>query len=272
MKKLPLLLCTIALCSCASSTYMQVVDVKSSLPTVNDNYVYTDEACRITYALWSKGGDPGFYVENLTDEILYLDLTKTFFIENGTAYDYFQNRTHEDGTTRSSSNTTAATAFSLLVGTPVTLASSNSKTTSSNMTTSEKPIIAIPPHAGKSVSEFTLAADVMQDCSIRLFPKSKKPESITFTQENSPLHFSNYITYRVGDSQKEKVVQNDFHVAGFTNYVSTEIEEKVKTGCKSQLKQKVNKQARNTRFYLPYDHMHKKDFSADASEPYGTVH
>ena len=243
MKKLPLLLCTIALCSCASSTYMQVVDVKSSLPTVNDNYVYTDEACRITYALWSKGGDPGFYVENLTDEILYLDLTKTFFIENGTAYDYFQNRTHEDGTTRSSSNTTAATAFSLLVGTPVTLA-----------------------------SEFTLAADVMQDCSVRLFPKSKKPESITFTQENSPLRFSNYITYRVGDSQKEKVVQNDFHVAGFTNYVSTEIEEKVKTGCKSQLKQKVNKQARNTRFYLPYDHMHKKDFSADASEPYGTVH
>lgn len=228
MKSIHLLLCTIALCSCTTSTYIQVVDVNSSLPSVNDNYVYTDEACRITYTLWSNGGNPGFYIENLTDNILYLDLTKTFFIENGTAYDYFQNST--------------------------------------------RPNIAIPPHAGKVVSEHTLVTDVMQDCSVRLFPKSKKPECITFTQENSPLHFSNYITYRVGDSLAEKVVQNDFHVAGFTNYVSTEIEEKIKTGCKSQLRQKVNKQASNTRFYLPYDHTHKKDFSADASEPYGIEH
>ena len=83
--------------SCSSSSYVQVVDMKGSVPVENSNFTYSDNACKITYNLWSNGGDAGFRVENLTDQVIYINLANSFFIENGTAHDYFRNRTYGKG-------------------------------------------------------------------------------------------------------------------------------------------------------------------------------
>ena len=122
------------LAACSTSGYVQVVDVQSTLPVQQNNYVYDDGTCRITYALWAEGGNAGFVVENLSDEILYLDLAKSFYIQNGTAHDYYLHRSFDKGTSASSSNAYAQGALSLLLGTSGTFMTTNSRGTSSNTT------------------------------------------------------------------------------------------------------------------------------------------
>ena len=240
------------LASCTTTEYIQVVDVQSSLPMQQNNYVHDDGTCRINYALWAEGGDAGFTVENLTDEILYLDLGKSFYIQNGTAHDYYLQRSFGKVTSAASAN-----ALSLTL---------NSR--SSNVTTEEKEIMAIPPHASKSVREYGIADDVIQDCSVRLIPKKDKQKSVTYSEADSPLKFANYITYRLGEQGEDKSMTHRFHVQGFTNYQASEIEHKEKTGCKKQKTVKVCSEAKNTRYYIRYSNTHSRDFSADAQEPW----
>lgn len=264
-----LLTLTSLFAACSTTGYVQVVDVQSTLPVQQNNYVYDDGLCRITYALWAEGGNAGFMVENLTEEIMYLDLAKSFFVQNGTAHDYYLHRSFNRGSSASSSNAFAQGAMALVLGTSGAFVSTSTKGTSSNTTTWEKNFVAIPPHASKSIYEYNIADDVIQDCSARLIPKKGKPREMTYSEANSPLRFSNFITYRIGEQGEAKSVTHDFHVSHFANYRACEIEEKVKTGCKGQKISKVCKEARNTRYYVRYSETHNKDFSADARESMG---
>ena len=266
-KQITWLALTGLLAACGTSGYVQVVDVQSTLPVQQNNYVYDDGACRITYALWAEGGNAGFIVENLTEEILYLDLAKSFYVQNGTAHDYYLHRSFEHGTSSSTSNAFAQSALSLLVGTSGTYATTRTRGTSSNTTTWEKDVVAIPSHACKSIDEYSIADDVIQDCSVRLIPKKGHTREMTFSEANSPLRFSNFITYRIGELGEAKSVTHDFYVSRFANYSSKEVNEKVKTGCKGQKTETVCKEARNTRYYVRYSETHNKDYSADARSP-----
>ena len=135
--------------------------------------------------------------------------------------------------------------------------------------TSHKPIVAIPPHSYKSISEYSIASDVIEDCSVKLFPKKKAPESLTFTEQNTPIKFTNYITYSVGEDGKPIVITIDFYVAGYTNYTNEEIVEKSKVGCKEQAIEKYNTKAAGTRYYVTYGKTHSNRYSADCKvEPY----
>ncbi len=112
-----LLTLTSLFAACSTTGYVQVVDVQSTLPVQQNNYVYDDGLCRITYALWAEGGNAGFMVENLTEEIMYLDLAKSFFVQNGTAHDYYLHRSFNRGSSASSSNAFAQGAMALVLGT-----------------------------------------------------------------------------------------------------------------------------------------------------------
>ena len=215
--------------SCSVTSYMQIADVKSStLKEQGDNYVYSDENCKITYNFWSNAGEVSFYVENLTDKILYIDLGKSFFTRNGGAYDYFLNRTFESGKYN------------------------------------EKEILAIPPHSMKNIAEYDIVGDVIQDCSVALFPKKRKPQSITYGEDESPVKFSNYITYKVGENGSLKSLTHDFYVSGYTNYVLSVTQELVKVGCKKQRTVTVNKYGKATKYYYIYTKQHDNSNSADA--------
>ena len=78
--------------------YIQMLSAKpinqsSPISQVNGGLLYEDDNCAVFYKFWSDGGDAGFEFYNKTDKIIYLDLSKTFFIKNGVAYDYYQDQT-----------------------------------------------------------------------------------------------------------------------------------------------------------------------------------
>lgn len=265
--------------SCSMKTYYQVVDVKSTnLQKESNNYVYNDGVCKIVYNFWSNGGNAGFSIENLSDKVIYVDLANSFFIENGWANDYYKARNYGVGKSFqvSKGNSVSATAFGIWHPWPLTgylgsIAAQSSESvsagSSSNLAIAEKPIIAIPPHASKTFSEYIIMEDVIQDCSIRLKVKKNQSEGKTYSESDSPINFENYITYRVGDSETAKVVTNNFYIGGFTNYSSKDIEEKEFVGCKGSVLMKLNKEAAPDRFFVKYNQTHSRDYSADAIAP-----
>jgi hypothetical protein len=93
--------------------------------------------------LRSHTGDLRFFIENKTDKILYLDLNNSFFIKNGTANNYYEDRT----TSYSSKVASEKRADG------VSVASSSDKTVS----VSNKRIVPVPPKSRSATSKFTRA-------------------------------------------------------------------------------------------------------------------
>lgn len=79
-----------------------------------------------------------------------------------------------------------------------------------------QPIIAIPPHAYRVISNSTQLSDLLLDCDLDRYPEATA--TISYDEANSPLCFTNYITYCLGESTQEKVIENSFYIARITNY------------------------------------------------------
>lgn len=170
---LSLLVVATILSSCSDKLYnfVQVFEAQSSSVKNEDGkMVYEDENCAIYYSLWSEGGDASFAIYNKTNEMLFVDPSKSFLIKNGIAQDYF----------------------------------------------SGQPILAIPAHATRIVSGASLMEALLLDCDLDRYPAEKA--SISYDETNSPLCFTNYITYHVGKSTQEKVIENKFYIASVTNF------------------------------------------------------
>lgn len=53
---------------------------------------YEDANCIVSYYLWSEGGNASFVIYNKTNDILHVNLSESFFILNGMAHNYYQER------------------------------------------------------------------------------------------------------------------------------------------------------------------------------------
>ena len=246
MKKKIILVCaSLLMTSCSLKTYYQVVEVKSTnVQKESNNYVYNDGDCKIIYNFWGEGGDAGFTIENLSDVVLYVDLGKTFYIENGKAYDYYRAKTGKN--------------------LKLVEANNSSNKSNSDIAFTEKPVVAIPPHASKSLYGYIIMDDVIQDCSVNLMVKKNQPEAKTYTESESPICFSNFISYRKGESEASKVITNDFYISGYTNYMSTDIIKVENVGCKKTLKLEYFDKCGSEYFYVEYNKTHSNHYSADA--------
>ena len=81
--------------------------------------------------------------------------------------------------------------------------------------------MAIPPHASKIVAEYSISTELLLDCDLNRYPEQSA--SISFNENNSPLNFTNYITYKLGKNDQEIVVKNEFYIAKVTNYAKPSI-------------------------------------------------
>lgn len=81
---------------------------------------------------------------------------------------------------------------------------------------SGQPVMAIPAHTRRIINGSPLMDGLLLDCDLDRYPAEKA--SISYDETNSPLRFTNYITYRVGESAQEKVIENKFYIAKITNY------------------------------------------------------
>ncbi|WP_321319245.1 hypothetical protein [Labilibaculum sp.] len=217
--------------SCASSVFYQVYNVESINKSDADDkgLLFEDENCSIRYNLWGEYGDMGYEFYNKTDQNIYLDLSESFFIVNGVAHDYFQNRIFSNsasqGVSVKNTATTVTSVASIFQTTPVIVASSGTSGATSGYSVSrrEEKIICIPAKTSKFLGEFKINHTLLRDCDLLKYPKRKEVMPKSFDISDSPLVFSNRFLYMVGDSNEKVKLENKFYVEEITNYPEDEM-------------------------------------------------
>jgi hypothetical protein len=283
---IPFLLLT----SCAPIYNYQVFKTESEdLTLKDDELIYEDSNCIVSYNLWSEYGNPSFTFYNKTDNLIIIDLADCFFTSNGIANDYFKNRTYtytsgssnsvSNGITntasvsytKSSANSIAKPTYlpgikSNTQSNSITGSSSNERTlnnTASNsreysVTIQEERMIKIPAKAAKVLSEFQIVDTRFRHCDLLKDPVDKSGiDSIYFNKDNSPFVFSNSLVYKLESNPEYKyTVNNTFYVNSILN-----LKEDVffyydyLTGCngqKSEFKEPMYKYYSPFNFFLQY--------------------
>lgn len=255
------------LSSCVTTNFHQVYKVQPADMEVKEQFlIYEDENCIISYRFWSEGGNAGFKIFNKTDNDLFLNLKKSFFVLNGVAYDYYLNRVFSNSTTSGISTSRTATAsksatgvnqFNLLQTNLLRATSSKGLTTSSGYSISynEQKYLCIPSQTSKVVSEYNVNKELYRDCDLFRHPKKSQINTKTFSRSDSPIVFSNRITYAIEEPVDWINVKNEFYVSEITNYPNSEFfESKYEEFCgqKSTNRTRYFKNVSPDKFYITY--------------------
>jgi hypothetical protein len=211
--------------SCVVSNYYQVFKTEVENGIVSDNkIIFEDKNCSVYYNLWGQGGNAGFGIFNKTESDLTVYLTKTFFVLNGIAYEYFQNRTFS----KSTNTATSISSYNY----PYYWNNNFSKVEGSNslgysVSFNEKPFIVIPTKTLINISEFKVINSRFSNCNLVKYPSRREIETLKYRKENSPFVFYNLITYATTSDTIR--LENKFYVSEITNYPSTEMFNNVDT-------------------------------------------
>lgn len=243
------------LSSCASTyQYCQVYETKpvhqnGQLKKGNGVISYENPQCIIDYCFWSNGGTADFSFYNKTDEIVYINLSKSFYVMNGKAYDLYRGRewSHSSsvgvtssmdygyGESQSEELSVGRVMPSLTTDGVVAARASKSASrfasiaardagvmsTSNTVTIKEMEIVAVPPHSKKYITTYNIKTSPMLSCDLQRYPSHSA--RLDFTAENSPFCFSDIISYSVGEGAQTTIVRNDFYVSSVTNYAEPEL-------------------------------------------------
>ncbi len=200
--------------ACSAPYYQMYKAIPSdTMKNMDNSLVYEDENCKISYNLWSDGGNIGFRFYNKTEQDIYLNLEQSFFILNGVAYDYYKNRVYSNST-YSSTSASAPISNTVRVGFASSLGNSTSY--------AEKNIVCIPSKASKIITEYTINEIPYRDCDLLRFPKMRQISTETFNKDESPYVFSNRIAYNVGQSENLIKLENEFYISEISNYPESE--------------------------------------------------
>lgn len=239
MKKLYLAaIAALLMLSSCSKVFYQVYNTEApGMIEQGSSLVYENEDCKIMYNLWSEDGNAGFVMQNKTENDLFLILSQTFFIKNGTAFDYFKNREYSNTETvgATSSVAVSGTAYGLTniwglwynASKAATVGTTKNKGYSSTVTTKEVPVVCIPAYSSKFIKEYSISDRLIKNCNKRQAYPKKKSTPVTFTKEDTPLVFKNRISYSLyenGDNLKQ--IENEFWVSEVINYTEKEALEK----------------------------------------------
>lgn len=250
MKKALLISITVLLFSCSETNYYQVFQASPEGGTLQeDNVVFEDNNCKVYYNLWEKGGEIGFRIYNKADYDIVINLSKTFFVLNGFAYEYFQNRTFINST----SNTVAigASRYSNNVYNITKIESLSSSGTS--IMSLEKSILTVPSHTSIIIKEYNIASNVYRNCNLYRYPDRRDNYTLKFDALTSPFIFSNLITYYTPNDTIR--FENKFHVNQITNYPLSSMFKTIDTtkcGDKLNIPIEVHKNYSPYNFYIPY--------------------
>ena len=267
------MLMTIALASCSKVGY-QVFEVNSSgLTQKNNLMVYENEDCTVSYNLWSENGSMGFVFENKTDKDIFLNMSQTFFIKNGQAYDYFQNRTYESRSYESvsvgynfgvsKSYSYAAVGWddvlynlskSYAVGKNVAAKAG----LSSSVSVKESEFICVPANSYKVINGYRINPGYMKVCDKSLRNPKTEVTLESYSKDDTPLKFSNRIAYSFEKYNKSiKFINNDFWLTAIKNYSKKAATEKIKdtSRCKDEFDsyKTIFKIGAPNKFYVIYE-------------------
>jgi len=261
-------LITITLASCKTSSFYQVYKVTpDDKIIIKDNLlVYEDDNCKVSYNLWGQNGNIGFIFENKTDNNIFLNMEESFFILNGIASNYYQNRefsnTTSSGTTvthgaNATKSFTGANYLDLILTNRFSVSGSVGVMNSTGRTVSftEEKFVCIPGKTSKVITEFSINESLFRDCALFKYPKKNQIKTKSFTKSESPLVFSNRIVYSLGQTGKSVKFENRFYGAQITNYPEsaiTEMKTDVFCGQKGMEQTKSFKNVSPDKFYIKY--------------------
>lgn len=234
-------LSVMALTSCTTISY-QVYEVKSSDLTQKDNsMVFENEDCKISYNLWGEKGFMAFIFENKSDRDIFIDMSQSFFIKNGAAFDYYKDRTYETRSFASASvGYSVSRTYIDLNGywpshyyTPLAVSAKGLASAkagySSAITEKEKEFVCIPAKAFKVIVDYQICPEFVQVCDKQIdFPKITAVVK-TYNQSNTPLKFTNRLAYSFEEGNKSlKFIENSFWLYSIQNYSKKAAIEKTK--------------------------------------------
>lgn len=250
MKNIIIPLFTLLLTSCAVTNYYQVFKANPEKGTIiNDRVLFEDNNCAVYYNLWSNGGDVGFSIFNKTEKDLQVLLNNSFFVLNGVAYKYFQNRTFSKSSSVGLAET--STRYPYFWNQPrVQTLGANS---SSSITYGEQSVMTIPPKTFIHISEFAVTNSRHTDCDLPKYPSKGDAIVLKYELANSPYVFSNLITYSTAIDTIR--MENKFFVSEIGNFTSTEMTTRVDTsicGKRLAIPKYVFKKTSANEFYIQY--------------------
>ena len=208
MKRFCILL--LALCFASCSTYIQVATLNSDSVQLSEKgeFYYEDEVVRIEYSFnQAENGLFAFAIKNLTDKDIYIDMAKSYFINNGIAIDYYGRSTTV--TIGSSHSNTYLYSGQL------------SSTYSVNNSVSETQTVAnyvgVPSESARVFSGFIVSDTHYKEDGFIEFPYGNDTEVREFNNDESPLTIINRITLIVGG--EEVVIENKMYASKYVNAV-----------------------------------------------------
>lgn len=264
-----ILLSVFTLISC--STYYQVYSIApdDDMGIANDFIIYENDECKVVYDLWEEGGNIGFAFINKTDENIFINLDECFFILNGHARDYYKDRKYSASAEAAISlayidnfsiKLTGLNTYDLIQSNQISLTDEVKTGVKIGYDTaySEKRIVCIPPNSFKLFFEYNINKTFYDLCDFNKYPSPKNIESRTFSEETSPISFSNVISYSRSklETRDKTIVHNKFIVSEITNYPESEMFEykyEMHCGEQSSEKKKHCKVASPDKFYIKYN-------------------
>lgn len=259
---------TLFFLNACTTTFYQVYQATPSQNITNTGQwlVYEDDHCKVLYNLWEEGGNIGFTFMNKTDNNLYLHLDKSYFIFNGRANNYFKNRVFTTMSTQGVASARSAAAAKKATGTNTlgllqtnamysSATKVNSSSTGYSVAYQEEKVICIPANSSKLIAEYNINNLLHRDCDLYRYPTRKQVKTMTYDKNDSPMVFSNRLTYSVGNDEQLIQFENEFYVSSVTNYPEKEITELKNDeycGQKSFSKIKYFKSVGPDKFFLKY--------------------
>ncbi|MCF6183860.1 MAG: hypothetical protein L3J56_04385 [Bacteroidales bacterium] len=256
--------------SCAPTSFYQLYNVKPITESITntDEIIFEDENCKVSYNLWANGGNIDFNFYNKTNSNIYVKLNESYFILNGFAYDYFKNRTFTTSESKSASTLNTSNVSAAITGINIynNLQTNQVKSSSSaNLSSSvgyavsikEDSIICIPPNTTKKISEYSINNTLVRSCDLLKYPRAKDIKTKTYTLKDSPIVFSNRISYEINGNSK--LVENKFFVSEITNYPESsffELKYQEFCGEKSYQPIKTYKFYNSHSFFIEYNKKH----------------
>lgn len=120
----------------------------------------------------------------------------------------------------------------------------------------EQKILCVPHKSSKIIQEFNINDTRYRSCDLIVFPAKKDIKTLSFNHDNSPITFSNRISYFIGDDKKTtKKIINEFWVTEITNLPYNEMIYKgydTICGKKSETQSKFFRDPAPNKFFIKY--------------------
>lgn len=223
------------LTSCTSELhYIQVFKTEFTGGKKDNNYIiFENNEIEFKYNVLSNKGNLSIIIFNKSNNDIILDLDQSFFIYNLEVKDYYYYQSIENKLNSSSSN--SFIQFNNNVGLREYTVEN---TLSSSLNTYSKQYLTIPSNSYRTLQKFQLIESYFNHCDISKFPKISKFETVTFNEKNTPLKFSNIITYKFKNNIQ--TVRHNFYVNEITNYVKDDLKIEInKSECGKNLKNPI---------------------------------